>query len=120
MSLDRTERTELPEHESGIKRAVDKGVRAEKPGQESQKDRQDSTARIKDQTAWTGEPGQNREDKSGHESKARTAASGKHWTRLLGQDSWHRPAGIGQPGQDSQIRQSGLYIQDRKQKTILS
>jgi hypothetical protein len=32
-------------------------------GQESKKDRQDSTARIKDQTAWTGEPGQNREDK---------------------------------------------------------
>ncbi len=112
MSLDRTKRTELPEHDRGIKRAVDKGVRAEKLGQdrtartrqpgrdsqdrkavtgelgqESQKDRQDNTARIKDQTAWKGEPGQNREDKSGYESNARTAASGKPWTRLLGQDS---------------------------------
>jgi hypothetical protein len=146
VSLDRTERTELPEHDRGIKRAVDKGVRAEQLGQdswdkttgtghrdrtartaqpgllgrtvgieqlgqdnqdktartgelgqESQKDRQDSTARIKDWTAWTGEPGQNREDKSGHESNTRTAASGKPWTRLLEQDSWHRAAGTGQP-----------------------
>jgi hypothetical protein len=40
VSLERTKRTELPEHDSGIKRAVDKGVRAEKLGQ----DNQDKTA----------------------------------------------------------------------------
>jgi hypothetical protein len=73
-------------------------------GQECQKDRQDSTARIKDWTAWTGEPGQNREEKSGHESNTRTVVSGMPWTRLLGEDSWHSPAGIGQPGHDSQDR----------------
>ncbi len=76
-------------------------------GQESQKDRQDSTARIADRTAWTGEPGQNREDKSVHESNVRTAASGKPWTRLLVQGSWHRPTKIGQPGYDSQDRTAG-------------
>jgi hypothetical protein len=43
-----------------------------------------------DRTALTGECGQNREDKSGHDSNARTTALGEQWTRLLGQDSWQR------------------------------
>jgi len=51
VSLDRTKRTELPEHDSGIKRAVDKGVRAEKLGQDSWY-----------RTAWTGQPGQDSRD----------------------------------------------------------
>ncbi len=108
VSLDRTKRTELPEHDSrelwtrvsGL-RSRDRTTRTRQPGrdsqdrkavtgelgQESQKDRQDNTARLNYQTAWTGEPGQNREDKSGHESNARTTASGKPWKRLLGQYS---------------------------------
>jgi hypothetical protein len=57
-----------------------------------------------DLTAWTGEPGQNREDKSGHDNNTGTAVSGEPWTRLLGQDSWHRTARIGQLGCDSQDR----------------
>jgi len=81
-SWDRTTRTRQPGRDSQDRKAVTGEL-----GQESQKDRQDNTARIKDQTAWTGEPGQNREDKSGHESNARTTASGKPWKRLLGQDS---------------------------------
>jgi hypothetical protein len=81
-----------------------------------------------DQAAWTGELGQNREDKSGHDSNARTAASGKLWTRLLDQDSWHRTSGIGQPGRDSQERTVGTgqpeetvrtVHQDRKQRPRL-
>ncbi len=56
MSLDRTKRTELPEHDSKIKRAVDKVVRLrswdrtagiEQLGQDNQ-----------DKTAMTGQPGQ--------------------------------------------------------------
>ena len=66
MSLDRTKRTELPEHDSGIKRAVDKGVRAEKLGQDSWY-----------RTAWTGQPGQ--------DSRDRTDRTGK-----LGQENWDR------------------------------
>jgi hypothetical protein len=54
-----------------------------------------------DRTAWTGEPGQSREDKSGHDINARTTASGQRWTRLLGRDSCHRTAGIGQLGYNS-------------------
>jgi hypothetical protein len=57
-----------------------------------------------DWTAGAGEPGQNREDKSGHDSNARTVVSRDPWSRLLGQDSWQRTAGIGQPGRDSQDR----------------
>ncbi len=38
----------------------------------------------------TGERGKNREDKSGHDSNARTTSLLEQWTRLLGQDSWHR------------------------------
>jgi hypothetical protein len=71
-----------------------------------------------DQTAWTGEPGQNREDKSGHESNARTVASRNPWTRLLGQDSWHRPAGIGPPGHDSQDRTAGTGQPDKTVRTV--
>ncbi len=52
MSLDGTKRTELPEHDSSIKRAVDKGVRAEKLGQDNQ-----------DKTAGTGQPGQESRDR---------------------------------------------------------
>ncbi len=66
VSLDRTERTELPEHDSNIKRAVDKGVRAEKLGQDSWY-----------RTAWTGQPGQ--------DSRGRTARTGR-----LGQENWDR------------------------------
>jgi hypothetical protein len=79
----------------------DRTARTGELGQESQKDRRDSTARIIDRIAWTGEPMQNRVDKSGHDSNARTAASGEPWTRLRGQDSWHRLVGIEQPGRDS-------------------
>jgi hypothetical protein len=162
VSLDRTKGTELPGHDSGIKRAVNKGVQAEllgqdtgtgqlggktrmagqdswyrtawtgQPGQDSQdrkagtgelgqgsqKDRQDSTARIIDWTSLTGEPGQNRDDKSGLESDASRAASGKPWTRLLGQDSWHRPAGIGQPGHDSQDRTAGTGQPEKTVRTV--
>ncbi len=52
MSLDRTERTDLPEHDSNIKRALDKGVRAEKLGQDSWY-----------RTAWTGQPRQDSWDR---------------------------------------------------------
>ncbi len=52
-----------------------------------------------DRSAWTGEPVQNREDKPGYDSNARTAASGEH-----GQDLWDRTAGTGQLGEDSQDR----------------
>ncbi len=57
-----------------------------------------------ERTTWTEEPGQNREDKSENDSNARTAVSGEPWTRLLGQDSWHRRAGIEQPGRNCQDR----------------
>jgi hypothetical protein len=40
-------------------------------------------------------------------------------TGQLGQDIRDRTAGTEQRGQDSQRRQSGQYIQDRKQRTIL-
>jgi hypothetical protein len=66
VSLDRTERTELPEHYSGIKKAVDKGVRTEKLGQDSWY-----------RTAWTGQPGQ--------DSRDGTARTGKP-----GQENWDR------------------------------
>jgi hypothetical protein len=86
-----------------------------------------------DWTPWTTEPGQNTADKSGHDSNARTAASVGQLTILLEKDSWHKTAGIGQlrrnsqdriartgqPGQNIQRRQSGQYIQDRKQRTRL-
>jgi hypothetical protein len=68
-----------------------------------------------DWTAWTGEPGQNREDTSGHDSNVRTAASGEPWARLLGQDSWHRTVGIRQPGCNSQDRTVGT---GKPEKTI--
>jgi hypothetical protein len=45
VSLDRTPRTELTEHDSSIKRAVDKGVRAEKLGQ-------DNWERAQGQDSW--------------------------------------------------------------------
>ncbi len=64
--LDRTERTELPEHDINIKRAVDKGVQAEKLGQDSWY-----------RKAWTEQPGQDIRD--------RTARTGK-----LGQENWDR------------------------------
>jgi hypothetical protein len=66
VSLDRTERTELPEHDSNIKRAVDKGVWAEKLGQDSWY-----------RTSWTGQPGQ--------DSRDRRAKTG-----TLGQENWDR------------------------------
>ncbi len=50
------------------------------------------------------------------------AALGELWTRFLGQDSsdsWDPITGARKLGQDSQIRQSGKYIQDRKQRTRL-
>ncbi len=65
VSLDKTERTGLPGHDSGIKRAVDKGVWAE----QLEKDSWDRTAgrgwldrtagrRWPDRTAGRGWPGQ--------------------------------------------------------------
>jgi hypothetical protein len=64
--VDRTKRAELPEHDSDIKRAVEKGVWADKLGQ-------DSWCR----TAWTGQLGQDSQD--------RTARTGKP-----GQENWDR------------------------------
>jgi hypothetical protein len=110
--LDRTARTRQPGQGS-----QDRKARTGELGQESQKGRHDSTARIIDLTAWTGECGQNREDKSGHDSNARTAASRELWTRLLGQDSWHSSAGIGQPGRDSEDRTAREDSQDRISRT---
>ncbi len=40
-------------------------------------------------------------------------------TGQQGWDSWNMIARTGQLGQDRKIRQSGQYIQDRKQRTIL-
>jgi hypothetical protein len=85
VSLDRTERTGLPGHDTGIKRAVDKSVWAEQLGEDSWnraqgQDIQDGTAGTARQdswyrTAWTGQPGQNSWD--------RTARTGKQ-----GQENW--------------------------------
>ncbi len=61
MSLDRTERTELLEHDSGIKRAVDKGVLAEQLGQDNW-----------DRTAGTGY----RDRTQGQDSRDRTVRTG--------------------------------------------
>ncbi len=79
MSLDRTERTGLPEHGNDIKRAVDKGVWAE-PEQDSW-----------DRAAGTGEPGQ----KAGTQEPGRTAGIGQ-----LGEDSRDKTARTGKPGQE--------------------
>jgi hypothetical protein len=76
-----------------------------------------------DRIAWTGEPGKNRKDKSGHDSKARTTASGERQVDKtagageLAQESWDAISRTGQLGQTSQRRQSGQYIQGRKQTT---
>jgi hypothetical protein len=65
-----------------------------------------------DRTDRTGQIGQdNRDGKT---------ISGKPWDRIADTDSQDMIAKTGQPGQDSQIRQSGQYIQDRKHRTILS
>jgi hypothetical protein len=74
VSQDRTERTELPEHNSGIKRAVDKGVQAEQQG------RTTGTGH-RDRTAGTGQPG----------LPGRTAG-----IEQLGQDNQDKTAGTGQ------------------------
>jgi hypothetical protein len=56
VSLDRTERTEQPEYDSGIKRAVDKGVWAEQLGQDNDRaqgqDSWDRTAGTAGQDSW--------------------------------------------------------------------
>ncbi len=106
MSLDRTERTELPEHYSGIKRAVDKGVRTEKLGQDkgvrTEKLGQDSWYR----TAWTGQPGQDSRD-------------GTDRTGKPGQENWDRKVRktdrIEQPGQKT--RQLGQVSLGRTERT---
>jgi hypothetical protein len=51
---------------------------------------------IWERTTETEQPGQDREDKPGHDSNTRTAASEVPWTRFLG-----RTTGTGQPGRDS-------------------
>jgi hypothetical protein len=75
-----------------------------------------------ERTTETGQPGhepwQNREDKSEDDSNTRTAASGEPWTRLLGQDSWHRTAGIGQLGRDSQDRTAGTGQPEKAIRTV--
>jgi hypothetical protein len=60
VSLDRTERTGLPGHDSGIKRTVDKGVWAEQLEQDSW----DKAAHSWDRTAGIGQLGQDRRDKT--------------------------------------------------------
>ncbi len=54
----------------------------------------------------------------GYESNTRTAASGELWTRLLGQYSWHRTAGIGLPGCDIQNRTAGTGQPGRTVRTV--
>ncbi len=88
MSLDRTERTGLPRHDSGINRAVDKGVWAEQLEQDSR----DRAAHSRERTAGTGQLGQNSWDK--------TARTGK-------------PGQENREGKSE--RQMGKYSQDRKQ-----
>jgi hypothetical protein len=80
-----------------------------------------------------GETGQNRENKPGHDSNGKTAASGGPWTEMLGQDSWgkiarkgnrdvtvhpgekteDKTATTGHQGQDSQEWTSGWDHCDR-------
>jgi hypothetical protein len=78
VSLDRTERTGLPGHDSGIKRAVDKGFWAEQLEQDSW-----------DRAAGTEQPGRNGRDRTSR------------------QDSWYKTAWTGHPGQDSRDRKVG-------------
>jgi hypothetical protein len=78
VSLNRTERTELPEHDSGIKRAVDKSARAETLGQDN----------------W--------EKAQGQDSWYRTAG-----IEQLGQDNQDKTAVTGQPEQESEDRRTG-------------
>jgi hypothetical protein len=96
VSLDRTERTELPEHDSSIKRAVDKGVRAEKLGQDKWERAQGQDNWYR--TAWTGQPGQDSQDR-----KARTGELGQE-SQKDRQDSTarikDRTAWTGEPGQN--------------------
>ncbi len=66
---------ELPEHDSGIKRAVDKGVQAEKLGQDLWERAQGQDRWYR--TAWTGQPLK--------DSRDRTARTGKP-----GQENWDR------------------------------
>ncbi len=97
VSLDRTERTGLPRHDSRIQRAVDKGVWAEK----LEKDRWYKTA-------WTGQPGQ--------DSRDRIARTGKP-----GQESRDRQVrktdGIVQPGKETKVEWPEYDSKDRTAKT---
>jgi hypothetical protein len=98
VSLDRTERTGLPEHDSDIKSAVDNSVWAEQL----------------EQAAGTGKLGQDSQDgTAGTEQPGRTAGIGQ-----LGQDSWDKTAGTGQPGQETWdrkvIKTDGIVHQERK------
>jgi hypothetical protein len=82
VSLDKTERTGHPEHDSSIKRAVDKDVWAKQLEQHSW-----------DRAAGTGQPGR---DGPGQDS----------WTGQVVKDSLDRTAGAIQSGQDSQDRKA--------------
>jgi hypothetical protein len=68
VSLDRTERTGLPGHDSHIKRAVDKGVWAEKLEKDSWY-----------MTAWTGKPGQDSRDRTARTGKSGQASQKDRW-----------------------------------------
>jgi hypothetical protein len=80
VSLDRTERTELSGHDSGVKIPVDKGVWPEQLEQDNW-----------DRTAWTGQPGQDSRDRTagtgqpGQDSRDRTAETGQPRTNGMGQ-----------------------------------
>ncbi len=76
VSLDRTERTGLPGHDSVIKSAVDKGVWAEQLEQDSWEGQH---------TARTGQLGLDSQDrKESQEWKAGTGKSGKDSTSRIG------------------------------------
>jgi hypothetical protein len=76
----------------------------------------------------TGQPGQNRDDKPGHDSSAKRASDkiaaapqlAEGWDRTAGrgqpgQDSWDRTAARGQLGQDSLDRTA---IEDSQDSTL--
>jgi hypothetical protein len=97
VSLDRTERTGLPGHDSNIKRAVDKGVWAEQLDQDSW-----------DRAAGTGQLGQNgREMTARQDSWCGDSLDRTTGTRQQGQNSRDRTNKTGKLGQENWDRKVG-------------
>jgi hypothetical protein len=64
---------------------------------------------LPDRSAWTGQTGQDRDDRMpGHEKKDWTAGTGELWTRAMVQDGW---------GQDRRDRIDGQDRRDRTDRT---